>query len=234
MKREQMTCRCELDYQTAINLFYFDKNGVLFNKITRGSKSLKDKPVGNLNTTGALQVKVNSKCYLVHRVIWLLTYGEFPKFDIDHINGIRTDNRIENLRECKSFENAQNRVVHSNNKEKLQGVWLHKKGIWRAEIMVKGKRIHLGLHKSPELAHKAYLEAKIKHHSFNPKPRKQQETCRCKAYAWPHRLDSKACRELYNATQADQETSASFNPYVDYAISGLFAPDNSVPLRNPL
>jgi len=64
--------------------------------------------------------------------------------------------------------------------------------------------------------------------------KREQMTCRCGAYSHPHRLDSKACRELYNATQADQETSAPFNPYVEYAISGLFAPDNSVPLRNPL
>lgn len=223
IKRKQVTCRCELDFQSANNLFYV-VDGILFNKITRSSRALKDCCVGNKNTSGALQVKVKNKCYLVHRIIWLLTYGEFPKFDIDHINGIRTDNKIENLRECKSFENAQNRIAHSNNREKLQGVWLHKPGIWRAEIMIKGKKIYLGLHKTPELAHEAYLKAKEKFHTFNPKPRKKQITCKCEAYAWPHRQDSKACRELYNSQQ-----DAGYEPDTIQSLGlvSLFAPDNS-------
>jgi hypothetical protein len=228
IKRKQVTCRCDpLDFDLANKIFYV-KNGVLFNKITRSNKAIKDKPVGNLNTTGALQVKVNSKCYLVHRVIWLMTYGNFPKNQIDHVNGVKTDNRIENLRECESFENSQNRIVHKNNKSKLQGVWEHKPGIWRAEIMIKGKKIYLGLHKSPELAHEAYLKAKTENHAFNPQPRKEQITCRCKAYAWPHRQDSKACRELYNSSQ-----DAGYEPDTIQSLGlvSLFAPDNRQPVR---
>jgi len=64
--------------------------------------------------------------------------------------------------------------------------------------------------------------------------KRERMTCRCAAYPFPHRIDSKACRELYNATQADQESYAPFNPDMEYAVSSLFTPDNSRPVRNPL
>ena len=61
---------------------------------------------------GYLIVKINKRCFKAHRVAWFLYYGEWPKIVIDHINGDRKDNRIENLRDVTHQENCLNRVSH--------------------------------------------------------------------------------------------------------------------------
>ena len=68
-----------------------------------------DVPVGSVNTSGHLQTVVDGKTYLVHRIIWCLFYGANPKEQIDHINRIKSDNRICNLRDVPHFANIENR-----------------------------------------------------------------------------------------------------------------------------
>lgn len=81
-----------------------------------------------------------------HRVAWALHYGEFPSGQIDHINGIRTDNRISNLRDVVNAENAKNLAMKSSNTSGVTGVYLHKQtGKWCAQINAFGKTIGLGL-----------------------------------------------------------------------------------------
>ena len=77
-----------------------------------GIKNIKDRRAGTTRLTKYdryFRVKLLNKKYLVHRVIWLLEYGVFPSGTLDHINGDRSDNRIENLREVSHFDNMQNR-----------------------------------------------------------------------------------------------------------------------------
>lgn len=80
-----------------------------------------------------------------HRVIWAIVYGEWPVGQIDHINGDRADNRLENLREvCKSL-NMRNAAIPKNNKTGTIGVCFHEKsGKWYANIGKDGKSIYLG------------------------------------------------------------------------------------------
>lgn len=61
------------------------------------------------------QVRLNRTTYKVHRVIWALHYGECGAEQIDHINGIKTDNKIENLRLVDAFINAKNKIWNSSN-----------------------------------------------------------------------------------------------------------------------
>jgi hypothetical protein len=86
------------------------------------------------------------KAYLAHRVIWAMEYQEWPKTNIDHINGDGKDNRIVNLRLATQAENTKNSCRPRHNTSGISGVgWHSQTQKWRAFIQVSGKFIHLGL-----------------------------------------------------------------------------------------
>ena len=160
-------------------LFNYDQNtGKLFWKI-RKSGILQnrgaDREAGNFcNTHKCRKVMVNKKNYYVHRIVWFLHYGYWPTKQIDHINGIPSDNRICNLREASDAENKQNLGIKKTNTTGQTGVCLDKRyGTYSATIHNKGKKIHLGTFKTFEESKEAYIEAKKQIHKFNP----VQRTC---------------------------------------------------------
>lgn len=123
--------------------------------------------VGYLRNDGYYEVTFKSNRYRLHRLAWLLTYGEMPNKHIDHINGNRSDNRIVNLREATVSENLQNqKKATSRNKLGVLGV-SYKKGAYEPKIKVNGKALYLGRFQSIEEASEAYLKAKRLHHSYN-------------------------------------------------------------------
>jgi hypothetical protein len=122
---------------------------------------------GTLNGRKYVQVGINKKLHLAHRLAWLYTHGEWPSAEVDHVNGKTDDNRLCNLRIANRSQNSQNkRKPQSNNKSGFLGViyWWRTK-TWKAQICVNGKNTSLGYFKTPEQAHQAYLEAKRKLHS---------------------------------------------------------------------
>lgn len=90
---------------------------------------------------GYLRVQVAGKMLRVHRVIWEMHNGCIPEgMEIDHVNGIKSDNSIENLRVVPSSVNSKNKSIYKSNKTGVCGVELVKKnGKFRASIRVKGK-----------------------------------------------------------------------------------------------
>jgi hypothetical protein len=92
--------------------------------------------------------------YQAHRLAWFLFYGEWPIYEIDHINGDKTDNRIINLRDVPDRINAQNMGIHRNGH--LPGVSKVGKK-WRASIQIGKKQTHLGMFSTQEEAYRAYL-----------------------------------------------------------------------------
>jgi|DEB0MinimDraft_3_1074331.scaffolds.fasta_scaffold20825_2 hypothetical protein len=91
--------------------------------------------------------------YYEHRLVWLYVYGDWPTKDIDHINGDRYDNRIDNLREVTVAQNHMNRRAKSF----LKGVtWDKRKRKWQAQIMLNKKQGFLGYFDCPAAAHMAY------------------------------------------------------------------------------
>lgn len=101
---------------------------------------------GLCKSTGYIQIKLNGKRYLAHRLAWLYMFGNFPSNDIDHINHNRSDNRIVNLRCVTRQENMQNRTMQNNNVSGFTGVCWHKhSNKWRAYIKIDGKMKELGL-----------------------------------------------------------------------------------------
>lgn len=97
------------------------------------------------------------------RIAWFMYYGEWPKDQIDHINGNSIDNRIENLRDVTSKENSRNLSISSYNKTGVMGVNLTSRGRFRARIIVHGKETALGCYSTLEEAAAARKEAEIKY-----------------------------------------------------------------------
>lgn len=115
---------------------------------------------GGKHKCGYLHTHIDRKAYLIHRLAWLYVYGHFPPHHIDHINGVRCDNRISNLRLATESENAQNRrLPQKNNKIGMIGVSKHR-GRYRASISMNKKWHFLGSFDTSEEASKAYLKAK--------------------------------------------------------------------------
>ena len=123
----------------------------------------------SLDVAGYVQVNISGTLVKGHRLAWLLHYGAWPDGDIDHINGVRNDNRISNLRCVSPKVNCQNQRVGSRpSVTGLIGVHLQGRGSankrYRAKIWVDGRQIHLGGYATPEEAHAAYVLAKRKYH----------------------------------------------------------------------
>lgn len=115
---------------------------------------------------GYIKTTIDGRPCRAHRLAWLYVYGEWPAHQIDHINGVRSDNRLANLREATNAQNLQNqRKANSKNKCGLLGVGPFGDK-WRAQISYYGTTKHLGLFETPELAHAVYLEAKAAMHPF--------------------------------------------------------------------
>lgn len=101
---------------------------------------------------GYFQITVLGLHTYAHRLAWFYVHGEWPE-EIDHINGVRHDNRLCNLRPATKKQNCENRVVSARSKSGIRGVHQCKKTqLWVARIHHHGKGRSLGYFKTPELA----------------------------------------------------------------------------------
>lgn len=151
-------------------LFEYDaETGVVIRKITVGKRGKAGSVVGCLTQKGYLSLRIDGRFFLLHRVIFMYVHGRMPAEQIDHINGVKTDNRIANLREATEPENSQNVKAHRDNSSGLLGVsWRKSRGKWRASIGIDGSHKHLGYFDSKHEAHEAYKAAKAELHRFQP------------------------------------------------------------------
>lgn len=139
-------------------LDYNPETGVFRWKSALGNRIKIGDVAGTVHNDGYRCLQIAGKSYLTHRLAWLFVFGEWPKDQIDHINGDRSDNRISNLRDVTHRENTQNAHKHRNGH--LVGTTFHKhRKKWMAQIVNKGKRKHLGYFLTELQAHQAYLNA---------------------------------------------------------------------------
>lgn len=148
MKKERIKYPGQKDIQT---LFWYDEiSGVLKWKVARGGRNIGD-PAGTVDRKkGYLRIKctINKKrtSYLAHRLIFIYMYGYNPEGDLDHINGDKLDNRINNIREISSQCNRRNCRVQKNNKSGIKGIsWKSSHKKWCVQIGTYYSVHYLGL-----------------------------------------------------------------------------------------
>ena len=119
-----------------------------------------DQQFGTRHNRGYRHGMLKGKWCLEHRLIWLYHYGIWPKEQIDHINGIKDDNRIENLRECNRQQNSYNTRARQLSTSTYKGVHFRKDtGKWVAQYTHSGKNIHIGCFSNEKDASNAYKAA---------------------------------------------------------------------------
>jgi hypothetical protein len=159
------TAREEFEADLRRFIGYDAENGELFWKEKPNRNIRIGRRIGRPNSWGHMSFSFQGRTCMVHRVIWLIATGSFPKYEIDHIDGDKSNNVLSNLRDVQRAVNQQNmRRAHKSNKSGFLGVFKeptnHPNRPWRACIKKEGKSISLGYFDTPEKAHEAYLKAK--------------------------------------------------------------------------
>lgn len=162
----------EVDMVTYIQLreevHYNSETGIF--KWRKGKRGRKANGIaGSLEPNGYVRICIDYKKYPAHRLAWLYVHGYMPENEIDHINRVRNDNRICNLREVSRLCNIRNCSVSKDNTSGITGVnyvenW-GPKGKWRATIAINKNRIVLGAFDEKVDAAKVRWEAE-KHYNF--------------------------------------------------------------------
>lgn len=157
MKREDLISI--LNYDSITGVFYWKK---------ANSKRIKVGDIaGYINPEGYRIIRINGKNHRAHRLAWLIVHRASPICQIDHKNGNRSDNRIDNLRDVSGNINQQNtRKAKVSNSCGFLGV-TRKKTCYQTSIYVDKKRIHLGSFHTAEEAYLTYIKAKRKLHPGN-------------------------------------------------------------------
>ena len=134
-------------------LFFYDPHTGWVTHQTNKVKAKIGDRAGSCSKTGARYRRIFGKKYLEHRIIWLYQFGHFPLYEIDHINHVRNDNRLENLREVTHAQNMKNKRQYTNNAVGCVGASVDSRcGKYRAYISLNGKPKGLGYYSSFEEA----------------------------------------------------------------------------------
>ncbi len=162
-----------IDYKRALELLSYDpKAGIITWRMESLGGFKKSRIVhssgdiaGCIRHDGRCVIRVDDRLYMRSRLAWLLQYGEWPCGEVDHINGIVSDDRVENLRVMNRRGNQENirRAMASKTSSKYLGVYKNKPNRsmpWRASICTNGKQIYLGVFMTEEEAYAAYITAK--------------------------------------------------------------------------
>lgn len=155
----------EMNKEIATQYLDYDPETGLFRWKVDVSRIAKQGSIaGHLSGKGYRAISFQGKSYLSHRLAWLIVYGEWPPYGIDHINGVPDDNRIANLRSIPQSLNVQNlRRARADNTIGFLGVTRAGKR-FSARIWVAGKSKRYGCYDTPEEAHEAYLKVKRELH----------------------------------------------------------------------
>lgn len=157
-------------------LSYDPDTGIFRRKLATAQRLSVGDIAGSKNDQGYLLIMVDRVRYKAHRLAWFYVNDEWPPHDVDHINGIRDDNRLANLRLATRAQNKANQVTYKNNSTGFKGVSFHKKNRCFVSYINRDKvRRYLGSFPSAEDAHAAYCSAATEvHGEFTRTPTTQQ------------------------------------------------------------
>ena len=148
-------------------LSYDPDTGVFTWKIDRSPRVRQGTIAGTFDTKGYVQIGIQGRLYLAHRLAWMYVHGKWPDTQIDHINRKRNDNRLVNLRLSTQALNNQNVSRRQDNKSGVTGVWRNKRlRKWQAYIRINNEQIHLGVFDQFTDAVRARKQAEHQYHTF--------------------------------------------------------------------
>ena len=150
-------------------LLHYEPETGVFTWTQNRYRVFKGDVAGNHGVQGYTIIGIERRTYRAHRLAWLYVHGDWPAADIDHLNGVRHDNRLSNLRDVDRRTNLQNlNRAKRQNKSGFLGVCCDKNQKqgkrWIAQIKAEGSPRVLGYFETPEEAQQAYLNAKRQHH----------------------------------------------------------------------
>lgn len=154
-----------LQQSDALKLFEY-RDGKLYckEKTSKKSKNVIGQEIGHINPSEYLRTKIKYKEYFIHKIIYLMHHGYMPQI-VDHIDGNRQNNKIENLRAVNLSQNQHNRGVDGRNTSGYKNVsWCKRTNKWQVSIGIINKRIHFGRFDDIELADLVAQEARNKYH----------------------------------------------------------------------
>ena len=148
--------------EIVLNLFEYKDGNLWWKEIKHGRAS--DRPAGHINGRGYRILSIwnketkKYKIYSVHRLVFLIHHGYLPN-TIDHIDGEKDNNRIENLRDVTLSQNQFNRKINKTSTTGVKGVkWSDKRQRFLARLKMNNKEYHIGTFKEIEAAAKAIKE----------------------------------------------------------------------------
>lgn len=127
-------------------IHYEPETGLFFWRSNRANNKIKIGDIaGSITFKGYITISVKNTQYRAHHLAWFYIHGEWPIDRLDHINQIRCDNRILNLREVNNSENLKNKTRYKNNTTGISGVYWHSRDeVWQPKINLDGRQVHLG------------------------------------------------------------------------------------------
>ena len=157
---------CSLAQSQLKELLHYDPDTGIFTHILPRRGVSVGAEAGTIDVYGYRTIQVNKKKYRSHRLAWLYIYGVWPKDQIDHVNQIKIDNRVCNLREVTNSQNCQNVGLRITNTSGVKGVcWVNSRCKWQAQIKLNNKQNFLGHFKSLADAVAARKQAEEQLHS---------------------------------------------------------------------
>lgn len=139
-------------------------DGFLYWKDPKSNRVINRRLAGYKTKHNYRKVHFFGKQIYEHRLIFMMHYGFMPKY-IDHIDGNKSNNKIENLREVEHYQNMMNVKIKKNNSSGIKGVCFDKnRSKWMVRITANNKTINLGRYDDLELAELVAQEARHKYH----------------------------------------------------------------------
>lgn len=160
MELIQERARALLDYDSGTGIFTW--------RMRRGNVAA-GSVAGSPHGGGYVIIGVDGRLHLAHRLAWLWMTGAWPVDQIDHVNGLKTDNRFANLREATTSENHQNMPLRVDNKSGATGVrFCRRSRRWVAQICIQYRKTTIGSFLTRDEAIQARRAAKAATHRFQP------------------------------------------------------------------
>lgn len=148
--------------QESVKYLFDYENGNLYWKNPTSLKCNIGDVAGGIRAGGYCGIRINYKAYYTHRLVYLYHHGHMPDY-IDHIDGNKLNNAIENLRECTNRQNLYNSKIPTHNTSGIKGVNWHKSSNkWMVRLSIDGKPKYIGQFEDLELAELVIIEARNK------------------------------------------------------------------------